>query len=108
MTPKQIFEEQIANRLADPTEGAAAREIEAIYQFNITGEGAGDWVVDLHTGKVFAGTSDDADCTITVASEDLVDLVKGDVVGPQLFMMNRLQIAGDISLAMRLQDLLGA
>lgn len=107
MTPKQIFEEQIAGRLADPTEGAAAREIDAVYQFHITGDGEGDWVVDLRAGKVAGGTADDADCTITIDGEDFVNLVKGEVMGPQLFMMNRLQIAGDMGLAMKLQDIIG-
>jgi putative sterol carrier protein len=108
MTPQQIFEEQIATRIADPATGATAREIDAIYQFHITGDGEGDWVVDLRAGAVKAGTADDADCTITIEGEDFVNLVKGEVMGPQLFMMNRLQIAGDMGLAMKLQDVLGA
>jgi putative sterol carrier protein len=101
MTPKSIFEEQITSRLE------AAKEIDSVYQFNVSGDEGGDWVVDLKAGKVYAGSIDDADCTIGIEGEDLVGLVKGDVQGPQLFMMGKLAIAGDMSLAMKLGDILG-
>lgn len=101
MTPKSIFEEQITARLD------AAKAIDSIYQFNVSGDDGGDWVVDLKAGKVYEGTADDADCTIGIADEDLIGLVKGDVQGPALFMMGKLAIAGDMSLAMKLGDLLG-
>ena len=107
MTPKEIFETQIANRLADPEQQASAKELDAIYQFNITGDDGGEWVVNLRECTVSAGESDDADCTITVASEDFVGLVSGEVPGPQLFMMGKLQIAGNMGLAMKLGQVLG-
>lgn len=107
MTPKQIFEEQIAGRLADPDQAEAAKELDAVYQFHITGDNGGDWVVDTRNAKVEAATRDDADCTITVADEDFVGLVKGETAGPQLFMMGRLQIAGNMGLAMKLGQVLG-
>ena len=100
MTPKDIFENQLANKIADV-------DMDVIYQFNITGDDGGDWVVDLKDKKVYAGEADDADCTITLSDENFVGLVKGDVAGPQLFMMGGLQIAGDMGLAMKLGDLLG-
>ncbi len=100
MTPKQIFEDQLANKIGSV-------DLDSIYQFNVTGDEGGEWVVDLKDKKVYAGDADDADCTITIADEDLVGLVNGDVAGPQLFMMGKLQIAGDMSLAMKLGDLLG-
>lgn len=106
MNPKEIFETQIAARLASPTGAAKAKEIDAIYQFNVTGENGGEWVVDLKTCTVSAGTVAAADCTITVASTDFVNLVQGKVPGPQLFMMGKLQIAGNMGLAMKLGSVL--
>ena len=75
MTPK-IFEVQIANRLADPAQQDAAKEIDAVYQFHVTGDEGGDWVVNLRDCVVTGGEDDDADCTITLASEDFVGLVR--------------------------------
>ncbi len=107
MTPKQIFEERIASRLADPDQQAAAKEIDAVYQFNITGDDGGEWVVNLTECTVSAGTHDEADCTITVADEDFVSLVEGTVPGPQLFMMGKLQVGGNMGLAMKLSSVIG-
>ncbi len=107
MKPKDIFENQIAARLADPAQREAAKELDAVYQFHVTGDDGGDWTVDLREGKVSGGSTDTADCTITIADEDFVGLVQGDVPGPQLFMMGKLQITGDMGLAMKLGQVLG-
>lgn len=102
MTPKEIFETQIAKRAPEAT------DIDAIFQFNITGDDGGEWVVDLKEGKVGEGTADDADCTITMSDENFVNLVTGKVPGPQLFMMGQLQVAGNMGLAMKLGQVVGA
>lgn len=109
-TPKAIFEEQIAARLADPAQGAAARSIDAVYQFIVTGDDAtkGEWIVDLREGKVSAGTVESADCTITIGDQDFVNLVQGKVPGIQLWTMGRLIVAGNVGLAMKLGQVLGA
>ena len=105
MTPKQIFEEQIAGRLSDPAQQEQAKELDAIYQFNITGDDGGEWVVNLRDCVVSGGASDEADCTIELASDDFVNLVAGKVPG-QLFMTGKLKIAGNMGLAMKLGQVL--
>ena len=100
MTPKSIFENQIAGRI----DGS---DMDSIYQFNVSGDNGGDWVVDLKAGKVYEGGADDADCTIGIADDDFIGLVKGEIQGPALFMTGKLAIAGDMSLAMKLGELLG-
>ncbi|MCB9521860.1 MAG: SCP2 sterol-binding domain-containing protein [Myxococcales bacterium] len=100
MSPKDIFEGQLAGKIADV-------DLDVIYQFNITGDDGGEWVVDLKDKKIYEGEADDADCTITVADEDFIGLASGEVPGAQLFMMGKLQIAGDMGLAMKLGELLG-
>lgn len=106
MTAQEIFETQIAARLASPAGAAKAKEIDAVYQFNVTGDGGGQWIVDLKQGKVSAGSVPNADCTITVGAGDFVNLATGKVPGPQLFMMGKLQIAGNMGLAMKLGSVL--
>ena len=76
MTPKDIFENQIATRLADPAQQAQAKELDAVYQFHVSGDNGGDWVVNMRECKVENGSSDEADCTISLADEDFVGLVK--------------------------------
>jgi len=108
MTPKDVFEKRIPDMLkANP---ARAAEVNAIYQFNITGEGGGSWTVDLKKegGAVSEGTRDDAQCTIECKDSDFIAIVTGKMPGPQAFMMGKLKIKGDMSLAMKLGKVLGS
>ena len=107
MSPKDIFETEIAGRLSDPDQQEAARELDAVYQFIVTGDAGGDWAIDLRQCTVINGKSDDAECTITIADSDLVALKEGTVQAPQLFMMGKLQVAGNMGLAMKLGPVLG-
>ncbi len=102
MTPKIIFEQKLAASLG----AKGPSDSPAIYQFHITGDDGGDWLVDTGAAAVTAGTNDAANCTITVADSDFVGLVKGELAGPMLFMSGKLKVEGDISLAMQLGSLL--
>ncbi len=102
MTPKTIFEEKLSASLAKkgPADDAA------VYQFHVTGDEGGDWVVDTGAAAVTAGTVEGPGCTITVADSDFVGLVKGEIAGPMLFMTGKLKVDGDVGLAMKLGSLL--
>ncbi|MBL9040063.1 MAG: SCP2 sterol-binding domain-containing protein [Deltaproteobacteria bacterium] len=84
-----------------------AREINAIYQFNITGENGGQWNVDLagNPPSITKGEKPGANCTITVAHEDFLKMLTNPALGMQLFMTGKLKVAGDPMLAMKLQKL---
>jgi len=105
-TPKEIFEVKIAENLKTEPEKVAG--INAVYQFNVTGDDGGSWYVDV-TGDptVSEGTKEGANCTITVASSDFVDIVEGRLNGQMAFMTGKLKITGDMGLAMKLQKILG-
>lgn len=104
MTPKQIFEERIDTRLkADP---AKAKAVNAIYQFDITGDNGGTWTVDLTQPGVTVGSGGKAQCTITMTSKDFVDIIT-EKLNPQMaFLQGRLKVAGDMSLALKLGTIL--
>lgn len=104
MTPKQIFEERIDTRLkGDP---AKAKAVNAIYQFEITGDNGGTWTVDLTMPGVVNGSTGKAQCTITMNSKDFVDVIS-EKLNPQMaFLQGRLKVAGDMSLALKLGTVL--
>jgi putative sterol carrier protein len=107
LTPKQIFEEKIAQRLtANPQ---VAEKINASYQFELTGEGGGSWAVDLTKKSDFVvpGTIENPKVTITMSAKDFVDLVDGKLNGQMAFMQGKLKLKGDMSLALKLQQILG-
>ncbi|UCH32988.1 MAG: SCP2 sterol-binding domain-containing protein [Armatimonadota bacterium] len=85
----------------------AAAGVEAVFHFNITGEGGGQYAVTVANGecKVEQGAPDKADVTVTLAASDMAAIVAGDQDPTAAFMAGRLQVDGDILLAMKIGDL---
>lgn len=105
-TTREIIAE-MEKRLA----GAPAKlqGLNAVYQFNLTGDDGGTWQVKTEGGKaVFTeGTPEKANCTITMSAADFKEMVAGKLNATAAFMSGRLRIAGDMALAMRLQSIVG-
>jgi sterol carrier protein 2 len=80
--------------------------IEGVFKFTVTGDDGGDWLVDC-TGGTVHKSAGDGDVTITVADEDLVAIVGGSLDPMNAFFMGKIQVEGDMGLAMKLQQLLG-
>lgn len=103
---RQLFEQSMPKRLTDKPD--LVDKINASYKFVVTGDNGGTWVVDLTQagGKI---TEEDADakCTITVAGDDLVAIVNGQLNAQMAFMSGKLKVAGDMGLAMKLGSLIG-
>lgn len=105
-TPKEFFENTVAERLkSNPAE---AKQINAVYQFELSGEGGGTWVVDLKSDppSVKAGPSPDAQCTISMSAQDFMAVVEGKLNAQMAFMQGKLKIKGDMGLAMKLNKIL--
>lgn len=102
-----VFHNQIADRLQSKPE--VAQQINSSYQFDLTGDGGGQWAVDLTegSGKVVDGTIENPGVTVTMKAGDFLDLVAGKLNGQMAFMTGKLKIKGDMSLALKLQQLLG-
>ncbi len=107
LTCGEIFEDKIATRLKENPD--VAEKIKASYQFDLTGDGGGMWSVDMTEGPgtVAAGELEEASVTITMAATDFVDLVEGRLNGQMAFMQGKLKLKGDMSLALKLQQILG-
>jgi putative sterol carrier protein len=103
---KDVFEKRLPERLAAKPDVAA--KIGAVYQFNVSGPEGGTWTVDCAVpgGKVSAGGSPDARCTVSATDKDLLAIVNGTLNPQMAFMSGKLRIAGDIGLAMKLQLIL--
>jgi putative sterol carrier protein len=102
-SPKSLFEERLAPGLA--ANSGRAKEIGGKFQFQLSGEGGGDWFVDMSSASIQEGVADSADTTIRMDASDFIDMVEGRLPGPQAFMMGKLQIEGDMGLALQLQEL---
>jgi putative sterol carrier protein len=52
-------------------------------------------------------TNRDTDCTIALTTDTLSDLMTGDVDATTAFMTGRIKVSGDMSVALKLQRVLG-
>lgn len=108
ITPKAVLEEQIPARIQAKPE--LIKEINSVYEFNINGPEGGVWTVDLTEaggGKVTAGSSGSAKCTVTCADQDFINIVTKKTNAQMAFMSGKLKIKGDMGLALKLQKILG-
>jgi len=99
---KEIFNAMPANLNAD-----AAKGMDAVIQFNLTGDGGGNYYVTIKDGTctVSEGTHQSPNMTMTMAAQDYVDMITGKLNGQMAFMSGKLKIAGDMGLAMKMQSL---
>lgn len=99
---KEIFNAMPANLNAD-----AAKGLNAVIQFNLTGDGGGNYYVTIKDGTctVTEGTHQSPNMTMTMAAQDYVDMIAGKLNGQMAFMSGKLKIAGDMGLAMKMQSL---
>ncbi|HBX24492.1 MAG TPA: hypothetical protein DEF34_12805 [Desulfotomaculum sp.] len=106
MSLKELFAGLQEKINSDPSKIAG---IAATYQFCLSGEGGGDYNVVFAdgTGQVNEGLADNANITIRMEAVDFLDLTTGKLDAMGAFMTGKLKVEGDMSLAMRLQGLLG-
>ena len=90
---KAIFEKMPSIFNAD-----AAKGVDATFQFNISGEGGGDWYAEVKGGacKVEAGVHPSPTTTIKMDAADFVDMINGKLPAMQAFTSGKLKIGGDI------------
>lgn len=102
---QKLFNEELPAVLAKNPD--AAKQIGATFQMNITGEGGGEWFIDVSDkGPHSEPGNKPADCTITIAAEDFQKLHENPQAnGMQLFFAGKLKVAGNQMLAMKLQKL---
>jgi putative sterol carrier protein len=85
----------------------AAAGLNAVIQYNIEGEQAGDWYVVIkdQTCTVSQGVHSSPTLTMKMADKDWIAMVNGQLNGMTAFMTGKLKATGDLMLAQRLTSL---
>lgn len=80
----------------------------AVLQFNIGGDNGGKWYATVADGKlsVAEGEAPGPSMTMTCDAKDILAIVNGELSAVSAFMQGRVKIDGNMSLAMKLQNLL--
>ena len=85
----------------------AAKGLNAIYQFDLSGDGGGKWhvIINNDSCQVKEGPAASPSITISMTAQDYLDMLSGKLNGQMAFMTGKLRIAGDMGLALRMQTL---
>jgi putative sterol carrier protein len=81
--------------------------INATYQWDITDAGKWYAVLSDDGATVSEGEADDSNITISVSEENWLAIVAGTLAPQMAFLTGKIKIKGDMSLAMKLQNLMG-
>ncbi|NLF74349.1 MAG: sterol-binding protein [Chloroflexi bacterium] len=101
---KEIFENMDEGFEPDKAEG-----VDAIFQFNMTGDNGGqywvkvvDQLVDVHEGE-----HENPTMILTASADDYIALVNGELNPMMAFMQGKIKVKGDMGLALKLQTMFG-
>ncbi len=97
----------IFTRMPGVFNAEAAQGLDAVFQFEITGEGGGNWnvVVKDSACQVNEGNHETPSVTLNMSAETWLGMVNKEVNGMQAFMTGQLKASGDIMLAQRIEQL---
>ena len=101
----ELFDDRVPAALKKNPE--KAKEVGAIFGFKISGDGGGEWTVDL-TGDpptCVRGDQGTAQCTVEVAHDDFKEMLTDPQAGMQMYFSGKLKVSGDPMLATKLQQL---
>ena len=85
----------------------AAQGMDAVIQYSLSGEGGAQYHAVIKDGActITEGTHDAPTMTLKMAATDFVDLIGGKLDGMSAFMSGKLQVEGDMGLAMKMGNL---
>uniref|UniRef100_H3CAS8 Hydroxysteroid dehydrogenase-like protein 2 n=1 Tax=Tetraodon nigroviridis TaxID=99883 RepID=H3CAS8_TETNG len=101
-TPQRSHQRVINEDVVKSTQG--------VYQFDLSGEHAGTWFLDLKSGSGSLGPGEPAvraDVVMNMDSSDFTKMFAGKLKPTMAFMSGKLRIKGDMTLAIKLEKLMG-
>jgi putative sterol carrier protein len=84
-----------------------ARGMHAVIQFDLTGEGGGEWNAKIEDGTlaVAQGRAANPTATVSATAADYVAIINGDLKAMSAFMAGRVKVKGDINVMLRMQKM---
>ena len=99
--------QEIFRRMPEAFLPDRAGSLKAVFQIELTGEGAGAWSVAISDGTITVrpGKAESADVAIKMDSKDYIDLVLEKATPFSLFMNGKIDIRGDEGLAVHFHEM---
>jgi putative sterol carrier protein len=101
-TVKETFDNMASRFRAEKAAG-----VNATIQYDITGDQGGTWNAIIKDGacNVNQGAAASPNLTLTMSSQDWLDMTGGKLSGQMAFMSGKLKLKGDMGLAMKVGSL---
>ena len=83
-----------------------AKGVNAVIQFNLSGEGGGAYTVTIADGKcqISEGTAATPTAMVAATAADYLAIVRGELNAVSAFMGGKLKVTGDLNLMMKFLD----
>jgi len=108
-SPNYTEVKPVFDRIKNVTTPSIVKKINAVFLFDIMGEGK--WFVDLKSGKGVVGEGDPdvkADVTVTLDKDIFLKIFNREVKPATAFMNGQMKLSGDLSKAMALESMMKA
>ncbi|MCL4870274.1 MAG: SCP2 sterol-binding domain-containing protein [Anaerolineae bacterium] len=99
--------EQIFKNLPNNVDMSKLGNFEATIVFALSGDGGGDWQVNIADGKVTTAkaTVEKPTAKVAMTASDYKDMMSGKLNPVQAFMGGKVRVEGDLNAVMKLQGL---
>jgi len=102
--------DQLFDKMAGELNEGLVKNTKSVFSFNVTGEDAGKYFLDLKNGAGACGkgeAGDKVDCTMTMSAANFTKMFSGKMSPTSAFMTGKLKIEGNMGKAMKLEKLMG-
>jgi putative sterol carrier protein len=98
---------EVFDKMPEVFNANAAQGLDVVFQYEITGDGGGNWSIIVKDGtcQVEEGVHESPTVTLTMSAETWLGIVNKQTNGMQAFMSGQLKATGDIMLAQRIEQL---
>ncbi len=99
---RELFE-----RMPRAFQKQAASGLNAVYQFDLSGDGGGKWCVEVQNGELSVSEKEHPSpaVTITATAADYIAIAEGKVNRTMAVMTGKMKIKGSMTLALKLQQI---
>ena len=98
---------ELFSRMPGVFNAEKAGDMDAVVQFDLTGEGGGQWYVTVSEGvcSVDEGTIEEPKATIRMEAPDYVEMIAGRLDPMTAFIQQKVKVEGDLNTVMKFQTL---
>ncbi len=98
---------EVFTQFPEAFDASASQGLDAVFLFDITGDGGGNWNVTVREGacQIQEGNHEAPTVTLSMSAETWLGIVNKELNAMQAFMSGKLKVRGNMMLAQRIPEL---